>query len=88
MYWSLLNKVGDSESAPVEDSKVADASPSASTDGDKETMSAGRLSNLFVNDSLSDTGLSPVIETEEPSPHDENEEPSTGVDNDNPPDKE
>ncbi|XP_058210540.1 fimbrin-5-like [Rhododendron vialii] len=88
MYWSLLQKTRDSGSATIDENKVADGSPAASTDGEKDTMSAGRLSNLSIDDSLSDTAASPHVETGETSPHVENEEPSTEVEKDNPPDKE
>lgn len=86
MYWSLLQKARDSGSATIDENKVADGSPAASTDGDKDTMSADRLSNLSIDDSLSDNAASPHVETGETSPHVENEEPSTEVEKDNPPD--
>ncbi|KAA8526568.1 hypothetical protein F0562_008229 [Nyssa sinensis] len=55
MYWSLQQKAGESESTSTEDSKVPDASPVASIDGENE-VAAGEINNLSIDDAASDAG--------------------------------
>ncbi|CAK7349072.1 unnamed protein product [Dovyalis caffra] len=72
MYWSLQQQ-GDSESSAAEDSDVPDASPHVSVNGEKEEVLAGEVSNLAVDDSVSDSTESTHVE--EPSPHVEEKDP-------------
>jgi plastin-1 len=53
MYWSLQQQ-GDSESSAAEDSDVPDASPPPSVNGEKEEVLVGEISNLTVDDAVSD----------------------------------
>uniref|UniRef100_A0A5B6ZRA6 Putative Fimbrin-like protein 2 n=1 Tax=Davidia involucrata TaxID=16924 RepID=A0A5B6ZRA6_DAVIN len=71
MYWSLQQKVGESESTPAEDGKVPDA--------------GGKISNLSIDDDASDADLSPQVGNEEPSQKAENHEPSPLAEKDDTP---
>jgi plastin-1 len=53
MYWSLQQQ-GYSESSAAEDSDVPDASPPPSVNGEKEEVLVGEVSNLTVDDAVSD----------------------------------
>lgn len=67
MYWSLQQLAEESESNPAEDSSTADASPAASTEGERETAFASEVSNLAINCAASDAALSQDDEKEESS---------------------
>lgn len=68
MYWSLQQQSGDSDSVSAEDGDIPDASPAASVDGENETDLAAEVSNLTVDDAISDSAVSPHVGNEERSP--------------------
>ncbi|KAJ6873911.1 hypothetical protein NC651_032682 [Populus alba x Populus x berolinensis] len=65
MYWSLQQQ-GYSESSAAEDSDVPDASPPPSVDGEKEEVLVGEVSNLTVDDAVSDATESTHVEGKDP----------------------
>ncbi|KAJ6973414.1 fimbrin-5 [Populus alba x Populus x berolinensis] len=66
MYWSLQQQ-GYSESSAAEDSDVPDASPPPpSVDGEKEEVLVGEVSNLTVDDAVSDATESTHVEEKDP----------------------
>lgn len=65
MYWSL-QQPGDSESSAADDSDVPAASPPASGNGEKEEVLVGEVSNLTVDDAVSDATESTHVEEKDP----------------------
>ncbi|KAK6286900.1 PREDICTED: fimbrin-5 [Theobroma cacao] len=60
MYWSLQQQVAESE-----DGEVPDESCVSPKEGENETALAGEVSSLAIDDSVSDTALSPHVKNEE-----------------------
>ena len=65
MYWSL-QQPGDSESSAADDSDVPAASPPASGNGEKEEVLVAEVSNLTVDDAVSDATESTHVEEKDP----------------------
>ncbi|XP_022758962.1 fimbrin-5-like isoform X2 [Durio zibethinus] len=60
MYWSLQQQVAESE-----DGEVPDESSGSPKEGENETSLSGEVSSLAIDDSVSDTALSPEAKNEE-----------------------
>ena len=60
MYWSLQQQVAESE-----DGEIPDESSESPKDGENETDLAGEVSSLDIDDSVSDTTLSPQVKIDE-----------------------